>query len=153
MLVTFVKSSIKGLALKLKNERLNLWPCTKKNWVWFCKVWVYELFYFVRTVENMHSVEASWKFAWLTEDFSLWRLKWCKAHATLHEVNTGSYFLLCFDRFLECEGCDFFVPNVKRLFVCPWTDMKGQNLDLSTTARTAKDLLKYDWYLLQGKRY
>ena len=40
------------------------------------------------------SEEASWKVAWCTERFCLWRLKCSGTHSTLHEANTGSCFLL-----------------------------------------------------------
>ena len=65
------------------------------------RLWAYNAFKkvyqatFQGTVENSNGEEASWKVAWCTEHFSLWGLTSSKAHATLHEPNVGSYFLLC----------------------------------------------------------
>ena len=47
------------------------------------------------TVENTNNEEASWKVAWYTEYFSLWRLNCSADFATLHEAKPGQYFLLC----------------------------------------------------------
>ena len=40
-------------------------------------------------------MDGSWKVSWCTEHFYLWQLTCSETNATLREVNTGPYFLLC----------------------------------------------------------